>query len=109
MSHSRRVNREKWRQIIDDQRACGQAIAAFCRDHQIGQASFFAWRRRLSARQDSPLPPRFIEVTPPMDRQAVADAPAIEVGLSGRCRLLVRRGFDHDLLIELIQTLECLP
>jgi hypothetical protein len=44
-----------------------------------------------------------------MAAEAVADAAAIEVHLSGRRRLLVRQGFDHSLLIELIQTLESLP
>jgi transposase-like protein len=116
MSETRRVNRDKWRQIIDDQQASGRTVAAFCRDRQVGQASFFAWRRRLSSRQASPPPPRFVEVTRPgfvlgrpMAAEAVADAAAIEVHLSGRRRLLVRQGFDHSLLIELIQTLESLP
>jgi hypothetical protein len=115
MSEAHRANRDKWQQIIDDQRASGRTVALFCRDRQIGQASFFAWRRRLSSRQASP-PPRFVEVTHaealakgnPSLPSAPADVAAIEVDLHGR-RLLVRRGFDHDLLIELVQTLERLP
>jgi hypothetical protein len=113
MSQAQRANRDKWRQIIDDQRASGRTVAVFCRDRQIGQASFFAWRRRLSSRQASPpSQPRFIEVTPATDARAVAvvaDAGVIEVYLSPGRRLLVRRGFDRELLIELLQTLERLP
>jgi hypothetical protein len=122
MSQARRVNRDRWQQLIGDQQAGGRSVAAFCRERQIGQASFFAWRRRLSARQASP--PRFVEVahaealpSAPVDAHGgeafheagAADAAAIEVRLRGRRRLRVRRGFDHDLLFELVQALERLP
>jgi transposase-like protein len=71
MSQARRANGDKGQQLIDDQRTSGDTVAAFCRDRQIGQASFFAWRRRLSSgqaspplRQASPPPPRFVDVMP---------------------------------------------
>ena len=117
MIQARRANRDTWQQIIDDQKADGRSVAAFCRDRQISQASFFAWRRRLSSRQASPPPRRFVEVThaealpsAPADTEAAAaGTAAIEVYLPGCRRIQVRRGFDHDLLIELVQTLERMP
>jgi transposase-like protein len=105
MSQARRANRDKWQQLIDDQRISGGTVAAFCRDRQIGQASFFAWRRRLSSRQASPPPPRFVEVMPAVAADA-ADASAIEVRLRGGRRLLVRHGFDRELLVATIGVLE---
>src|SRR6202167_6082230 len=114
MSQARRANRDKWQQLIDDQRISGGTVAAFCRDRQIGQASFFAARRRLSLRQASPPPPRFVEVMPAVALPSVpvaadadaADASAIEVRLRGGRRLLVRHGFDRELLVATIGVLE---
>jgi transposase-like protein len=119
MSQARRANGDKGQQLIDDQRTSGDTVAAFCRDRQIGQASFFAWRRRLSSRQASPPlrqaspplrqasppPPRFVEVMPAVAADA-ADASAIEVRLRGGRRLLVRHGFDRELLVATIGVLE---
>jgi hypothetical protein len=46
--------------------------------------------------------PAFVEITPP-NAQTVG---TIEICLRGERRLLVRRGFDHDLLIDLMRTVE---
>ncbi len=78
-------------------------MAAYCREHGISQPSFFAWKRRL---RDSAATPPFVEVKVAAGERAVG--PAMEVCLAGR-HILVLRGFDHDLLIELVQTLERLP
>jgi hypothetical protein len=44
----------------------------------------------------------FIEVKPPK----TSASEAIEICLRGERRLLVRRGFDPDLLTDLVRTLE---
>jgi hypothetical protein len=41
-------------------------------------------------------------------QRRVGTAETIEICLHGERRLLARRGFDHELLIELIQTLEAM-
>jgi transposase-like protein len=120
MSQSRRTNREQWRQRIAQQQSGGQSVAAFCRDLGVSENSFYFWKRRL--RDDvatgfvqvitSPAPIR--EARPAglrrapfgSEPQGPRQSSRIEVRLRGRRRLLVRRGFDHGLLIELIQTLE---
>jgi transposase-like protein len=33
--------------LIEQQRASGQTVKAFCAEHGLGQASFYAWRRPL--------------------------------------------------------------
>ena len=107
MNHARPATREKWQQIIKSQRASGQTAAAWCRVHQVTQASFFAWKRRL--RSAAPAA-EFIEVHATVDcgrgDAAECGTAAIEVCCRGGRRLLLRRGFDQALLIETIQVLE---
>jgi hypothetical protein len=79
-------------------------VAAYCLDRGITQGSFYTWKRRLrSPAKPRRMPkPAFVEVTPP--RSQIAGT--VEICLHGERRLLVRRGFDHDLLIDLVRTLE---
>jgi len=44
-----REREQYWRKVIRDQAASGLSIAAFCREHQVPAASFFAWRRKLTS------------------------------------------------------------
>jgi hypothetical protein len=56
-----------WRRRIDDQRASGQSIRAWCAANDTHEHSFYWWRSRLglSPRQ-RPLPvPRKAKTTPP--------------------------------------------
>ena len=120
MSESRRSAREKWRRIIDAQKVTGLTVAAYCRQHELSKGSFYAWKHRLGSAA-----PGFIEVTaapPDTARDGNAGSKAsdggaamvdggcgIEICLRGGRGLLARRGFDGDLLVELIQILERLP
>jgi hypothetical protein len=120
MSESRRSAREKWRRIIDAQKVTGLTVAAYCRQHELSKGSFYAWKHRLGSAA-----PGFVEVTaapPDTARDGNAGSKAsdggaamvgrgcgIEICLRGGWGLLARRGFDGDLLVELIQILERLP
>ena len=104
MNKSQRPGAQEWRQIIDGQQSSGLTVAAYCLDRGITQGSFYTWKRRLrSPAKPNRLPkPAFVEVTPPR----AGTAGTIEVCLRGERRLLVRREFDPDLLMDLIRTLE---
>jgi hypothetical protein len=107
MIKSQRPGVEAWRPIIEGQRSSGLTVAAYCRDRGISQGSFYTWKRRLSSPAKSNRLPAsaFVEVSPPQGEVAGA----IEIGLRGQRHLVARRGFDRELLIELIHTLEGLP
>ena len=104
MNKSHRPGVDEWRQIVDGQQPSGLAVAAYCRDRGIKDSAFYAWKRRLG----SPAKPRrlsksaFIEVKP----SSLPATEAMEICLCGERRLLVRRGFDRDLLIDVVRVLE---
>ena len=79
-------------------------MAAYCRDRGIKDSAFYTWKRRLRspAKPKRLSKPAFIEVKP----SSLSATEAIEICLPGERHLLVRRGFDHDLLIDLVRTLE---
>ena len=38
-----------WRDLIDRWKTSGQSIAAFCAAQRVSQATFYSWRKRLTA------------------------------------------------------------
>jgi transposase-like protein len=107
MKSSHRRGIEFWRPTIDGQRSSGLAVAAYCRKHGISECSFYNWRRRLRQPAQGKVAPAapFVELKSPIS----SSSGSIEICLSGQRRLLVQRGFDRDLLVELIRTLEGEP
>lgn len=47
LSRSRGSSAIFWKKHLQQHRASGLSVAAFCRLHSLGVASFYAWRRRL--------------------------------------------------------------
>ena len=91
MNQARCGEREKWRQIIKSQRTSGQTITAYCREHGVSQASFFAWRRRFRPAWQAK---QFVEIKdadtkPPHSQGNEANASAVEVFLGGGRRLML--------------------
>jgi hypothetical protein len=106
MKRSRRRGIESWRQIIDGQSSSGLAVAAYCSKHRISKCSFYNWKQRLRQPAQGKVAPTapFVELKNPVSSTA-----GIELCLPGDRRLLVRPGFDRDLLLELVHTLEGEP
>jgi hypothetical protein len=90
--------------MIDGQRASGLTVAAYYRDRGIKDSAFYAWKWRLRSRAkpNRSSAPAFVQVNVPK----MSTSGAIEICLLGERRLLGRRGFDGELLIELIRALE---
>ncbi|MGE3110100.1 MAG: hypothetical protein AB7O77_17315 [Phycisphaerales bacterium] len=100
---------EKWTRIIEDQRTRGLTVARFCEARGIPASSFFPWRKRL---RDAPAGAAFVEAK--MERDGDGREPCGEAGgrggvtieLAGGRRVIVSRGFDRDLLLDVIGALE---
>jgi len=102
MSAPSSAGEQRWREIVERQRASGSTVATFCRDHHIAASSFFAWKRKLGGPRAA-----FVEAavvgTPP------ASPVWIEVRLRNGRRVRVgRRGFDRGLLAEVVAALEAI-
>ena len=74
---------EKWRQVIAQQEKSGQSVRAFCREHGIGEHSFYMWRQRLQ--QDQQLPVTFALV----ETKRTAEAKVLELVLRSGDRLRI--------------------
>ena len=105
MSAPRSEAEQRWREIVERQRAGGSTVAAFCRDNGVAISSFFAWKRKLRGRDGGP-PAAFVEAavvgTPPAPRAS------IEVRLRNGRRVRLGRGFDPGLLAEVVVALEAI-
>jgi hypothetical protein len=113
----------RWRKLIEQQRESGMPVSAYCRERGLSAASMFAWRRRLRPASALPGAGLFKSVkivrggqSPVRSAGKQADSaielPAVsfvELCLPGERRLMVRRGFDRELLLELIDALEGKP
>ena len=112
-----RPSAEQWKQILREQQVSGLSVAAFCRQVQMPQASFYAWRKKLRSDRRRPgvrrpraTAGRFVEVKVPAEPSprpsARQEAGGIELRLPGRRRVLVRPGFDRRTLLDLLAVLE---
>ena len=94
------------RQQIDRQKISGLSIAAFCRRHSIAVATFYFWKRRLSQPEQASV---FVEVvSPPVNDAARSGGThrSIELRLPEGRRLRLWRGFDRQLLLDVLAVLE---
>jgi len=101
----------KWRVIIQAHQTSGLSVARFCRDHGVPASSFFAWRRRLSHEHTVRSGSAFIEINarPAVASHTTPASTPIQLLLPAGHRLLLRCGFDRQLLLDLLQILEGRP
>jgi hypothetical protein len=93
----------QWRRWIDQWRASGLSVRAFCAQHRVATASFYAWRRVLERRAAEA--PAFLPVQVVADA-APAQASALEVVLADGRTVRVTPGFDAATLLRLLAVLE---
>jgi len=99
------------REVLALWQRSGTSLSAFARLHSLDRNRLARWRDRLDRRPT----PRFHEVRlvdplePPVRPGGTTpgEKPGIELIIGGR-RLVVHRGFDGDLLAEVVQVLEAM-
>ena len=93
----------QWRRRIDQWRASGLSVRAFCARHGLATASFYNWRRvleRRAAEKAAFVPVRVVADAPP------AQASALELVLADGRIVRVAPGFDAPTLRQLLTALE---
>lgn len=112
---------QRWRELIRRWQRSGQTIRGFCLQHQLSEASLYAWRRTIAERDQDvatskPARPRLrkrqrdrsgakflpVRVVP----TSMPSAWSIEVVLSNGRVLRVLSGFDAHVLRQLLVVLE---
>ena len=113
----------RWRKLIEQQGDSGLGVSAYCRERGLSATSMFAWKRRLRPAGERPVVQMYKPVTVvpealgrSTEQPEPSDLAPIELRLCSGCcggrsperHLIVRRGFDRQLLIDLVQALESL-
>jgi hypothetical protein len=125
MDRSNRSERAwaKWRGLVEEQRASGLSVHRFCQARGIPASSLFAWRRKLRGErtraQTGPAmglaassPERgtgrraFVEAVLRGDPGAARGGSGVMVELGRGRRIVLERGFDRRVLLEVIAALE---
>ena len=104
MSERGEAARARWRELMSEQSASGQSVAALCRDRGLHGPQFFFWKKKLSEAAE----PSFLQAVV-VEQQAASASVAcggIEVRLRGGYSLLVEPGFDAGHLRALLAVLE---
>jgi hypothetical protein len=95
----------QWRRWIDQWRASGLSVLAFCNRHGLASASFYNWRRVLERRAAEG--PAFVPVQVVAESDVVpAQASALEEVLVDGRAVWVAPGFDAATLRHLLAVLE---
>jgi transposase-like protein len=89
-----------WRELIERWKTSGQAIAAFCTDHGVSQATFYSWRKRFAARAPCQTPP-----APTFAPVRVVPDPAAEVALPNGLIVRVPATTDPAAVARLVAAL----
>jgi len=97
----------QWQRRIDQWRASGLSVRAFCARHGLAQASFYAWRRVLERRTAEQ--PAFVPVQVVADATPAGQASALEVVIADGRVVRVAPGFDAATLRQLLAVLEGRP
>jgi hypothetical protein len=106
-SNQRRSSKERvWRRLLRQWRRSGLSVRAFCAQHQLTPANFYAWRRTI-ARRDAAVPFVPVRVVPDPPAATAADGPGsgLELVVGGH-RVRIGPGFDAPTWQRLLALLE---
>jgi len=108
MAGRRSTEREQyWRRVIREQTASGLSISAFCREREVSPASFFSWRRRLTADDGAgkEVAEKFVPIELGANTSLAAGQAGFEVALPNGLCVHVPPQFDADALRQLLDVL----
>src|SRR5277367_1127821 len=102
---------DAWRRRIDDQRASGQSVRAWCKANDSQEGSFYWWRARLglSPRKRRPSKPAKARSTPLAFAQVVVHSPTAEplrLRLAGERELILPASMPLEQVARLVRAIE---
>ena len=101
MAQKRAANRQRWREVLERQRASGLSGLAFCRREGLSPKLFYMWRRRLAKEaKAAEAPPLFV----PVGVGGLA-APPVEVVFGETARVRIPSGCEAGTIREVLAVL----
>lgn len=96
--------------VLEAWRRSGRSMAAFAREHDLVRGRLARWQRELKTRPRESQAVAFhpVRVVMPADGQREVEH-TIELVLAGGHRVAIRRGFDAEVLEELVRVVESWP
>ena len=92
---------DEWAERIAAQQRSGISVKQFCKEREVTEYSFYAWRKRL--RENGPV--RFALVERSVRRQEGTAEAALELGLTTGERLRIGTGVDTATLRAVLDVL----
>jgi transposase-like protein len=95
-----------WEDRLAQYEASGSSITAWCKEQAIRENQFYYWRKKLRAGQPEKtqsvqwLP---LELQPTKQARLAADPISVHIG---RTIIEIRKGFNQQLLREIVQVLQ---
>ena len=86
--------KQKWSEIIEQQKSSGKSVLEWCRIQNICYQSFLNWRKRLSQSEEKN--PSFIEM--------IEESTWIEIHLEG-AKIKITKNFDRGALLFCLRLL----
>jgi transposase-like protein len=105
---SREGMAELWISRINDYRASGERVTAWCERHQVTPKQFYYWMRKLKQADRQTLPavgPRWVALS--VEEATTVKAPPILVRV-GTIAVEVRAGFEPAVFADVVRTLKTL-
>jgi hypothetical protein len=102
---------DAWRRRIDDQRASGQSVRAWCKANDVQEGSFYWWRSRLglSPKKRRTSKPAKAKPTPLAFAQVVVHSPTAEplcLRLTGERELIFPASMSVEQVAKLVHAIE---
>lgn len=88
----------RWAAVIASQGSSGQSVRAFCREHGLGEHSFYMWRKRLGRAHR-------VEFALLEAAAAPASSWILELALAGGAVLRIANGADPAILRRVLESL----
>jgi transposase-like protein len=92
----KKKDQEQWKSLIAAQESSGKSMKRWCRENDITESQYSYWKKKIKAESSNANEGRFLLVGEPK---------GLEIVIGGRIRIVVSRGFDRDLLREVLETL----
>jgi len=111
---SRADERKRWGEVLNQWRASGQSMAAFCREQRLDCRRLRRWCKRLDGAQKRrpltliPVVPRLSKRAAPVVAKRTGDAVAgagVRIRLPGAIAIDVQAGFDPKVLLSVVELL----